>query len=286
MKKKIGVTGASGFLGNVLVKKLIAEGYEVVVLSRSKKEFSAEVTVVTGDLLQPKSIDNFLKSVDTVIHLAARQLPPEELFFRDNVSATNNLIERMLHFPIKHLIYLSTVVVYGEEGKKIHTEKDICLPTTVYAVTKYLSEIICQYWESKTKKILTILRPFNIYGKGNKKGVIYHMVKNIRQNKPIIIYGDGKQKRDFLYVDDVVEAILLAIKKEKKGIFNLGSGENLSLVELVSLINNICSQKVQVEYKNIEQEKVTSIAYTVGKAQTLLGWKPKVNIQEGLKELL
>lgn len=283
MKKTIGITGASGFVGERLIEKLLIEGYPVVALLRSPKKLPTGSKVVTGDLLDSKSLHPFVDSVDTVIHLAARQLPPEDLFFQDNVVATKNLIEVMMQYQIKQMIYLSSVAVYGDQEEKIHQESDICHPTTMYGLTKYLAETLCQYWQTKTSSTVTILRPFNIYGKNSEKGVIYNMISQIKENKPIMIYGNGKQKRDFLFVDDVISAITVSLQKEKNGIYNLGSGINTSLLELVSLLKKVAPYEVTTEFKKSESGKTLSIEYSLAKAKKELGWEAKTVLKDGLR---
>jgi len=286
MKKRVGVTGATGFIGKLLVQSLITNGYDVTVFVRSKTPFSTNVNVIVGDFSDVEAIDAFLQSVDSVVHLVARQVPPEDLFFEENVSITNALIDRMVHFKINQLIYLSTVAVYGDRDDSIHSENENCYPTTKYGETKYLAEQLCHYWKSRTHKKLTILRPFNVYGQGSTKGVIYNMIHNIRNNKPIILFGDGNQKRDFLYVDDIVKAILLSLKKENDGIFNLGTGESISLQEIIAYLKKWSPKTVTVNVKPSEKEKPKNIFYSTANAQEKLGWKFSISIEEGLKKLL
>jgi UDP-glucose 4-epimerase len=286
MSKRIGITGASGFIGKLLINKLDSLGYQITALSRSEATFPQNVSVVKGDLLDDKSVKLFLKDSDVVIHLAARQLPPDNLFFRENVEASFNLIKNIVDFPIKHLIYLSTIAVYGDKGIKVITEKDSCNPTSPYGITKYLAENICNYWRTTTKGKLTILRPFNVYGKGSRIGVVYNMLQNVKEGKPINIFGNGKQIRDFLNVEDLLEAIIISLNIQQDGDFNLGSGKETSLLELLALIKKVCPKKVIVTFAENENDKAARIAYSIDKAHTVLGWESKVTLEEGLKNLL
>lgn len=286
MNKRIGVTGASGFIGKLLINTLYEQGYHITALTRSNTNFPENVKVINGDLLDDKKVKLFLHDIGIIVHLAARQLPPEDLFFRENVSGTFNLVKNMAEFPVKQLLYLSTMAVYGDQGEKIITEKDTCKPTSSYGITKYLAETICRYWETTTNNKLTILRPFNVYGKGSKIGVVYNMLKNVKEGKPIIIYGDGMQKRDFLYVDDVIAAIVIALKEEKEGVFNLGYGKDTTVLDLAEQIKKIYAQKVKISFKQNEAGKANRIEYSINKAQSVLGWTAKVTLEEGLNKIL
>jgi UDP-glucose 4-epimerase len=286
MKIKVGVTGASGFIGKHLVQELLANGYQVSVFVRSNQDFPKEVKVIQGDLHELASIKRFLNDVDTVVHLAGRQLPPDNLFFQDNVTATNNLVQCMLESHIKHAIILSTIAVYGDRKDIVYKESDDCSPTTYYGFTKYLAEKIFQYWETVSQQKLTILRPFNIYGDTSTKGVVFNLVKSVKENQKITIYGDGSQSRDFLYVSDVVNAIMISLKSQKSGIFNLGTGGKISILELVKLIEKVSARKVQIHYEKSESGKTKDINYSVQKVSDELGWKAQVSLEDGLRKIL
>ena len=285
MKINVGVTGASGFIGEHLIQQLLTNGYQVTALVRSKKEYPSSVNVILGSLNKTASVKQFLKNVDVVVHLAGRQLPPNKLFFQDNVVATNTLVNCMFDFPIQHAIFLSTVAVYGDQKSIVHKESEECTPTTYYGFTKYLTEKIFQYWETTSESKLTILRPFNVYGKGSTKGVVYNLLKNIQEDKQITVYGDGSQSRDFLYVDDIVNAIIVVIKRKEAGIFNLGTGKKNTIIELVEKLKKISSQPVKLKFEKNEVGKTKDILYSVDKASNVLGWKASIFLEEGLKKL-
>lgn len=286
MVARIGVTGASGFIGKQLVQRLLKEGYNLSVFTRSDVTFPQEINVIKGDLNNTKQVDLFLKDVDIVVHLAARQLPPDESFFQENVLATNTLITRAQKFPIKQLIFLSTMAVYGDQENKKITESDSAYPNTYYGVTKLIAENICHYWQSQSKAKLTILRPYNIYGIGSNKGVIYNMLQSIKRDNSVTIYGDGKQTRNFLYVDDIVNAIMISLEKESTGTFNLGSDRTVSLLDLVTIIETITSSKIDIIFKDGEKGKTNGISYSLNSAHEILGWKALVSLEEGLRKLV
>ncbi len=285
MQKRIGVTGATGFIGKRLIRRLLKDSFSVTALSRSSQHLSKDVQIIVGDLHDKDSLRKFVNTVDVVVHLAARQVPPDEALFESNVTGTNNLISCLFNSPVKHLVYLSTAAVYGEQEDKVLSERDMCYPSTPYGLTKFLGETVCQYWKTKTNQTLTILRPFNVYGEGSTKGVVYNMIQNIKQNKSITIYGDGKQTRDFLYVEDVVDAIVTALQKEKNGIYNVGSGVNVSLLDLAASLKKLFPGQVEIDFQDSEKGKPKNISYSLEKVKKELGWESQISLEEGLQKV-
>lgn len=292
-KEIIAVTGGTGFVGKNLIAKLIPN-YKIKIFNREKTPPDKDrklqdVEVVFGDLVTDKSLADFLSGVDTLIHLAARLTPPEEEMFANNVVATNNLINAALKTDIRHIIYMSTAAVYGNIGRNRNvpfSEEDLPLPDATYALTKYLGEIIVKFWGTKTGNPTTILRPFNVYGPGNRKGVVYNFYRSFKDKDKITIFGDGKQKRDFLYVDDLTRAILASIKKRADGVFNLGTGKSVSLLELVELFAKITGRKPRVEFQDAEPGKVNKLKYSTEKSKRELNWTPAVSLEDGLRRTI
>lgn len=286
MKIKIGVTGASGFIGKYLIQQLLHDNYNVSVLAHSDYTYPDSVEVIKGDLLSPKSVKDFLKNTDIIIHLAGRQLPPNSAFFQDNVVATTVLMDCLLESKVEQVIFLSTIAVYGDQKKIIHSESEECSPTTYYGLTKYLSEKSLQYWQATMQGKLTILRPFNVYGEHSTKGVVFNILKNIQEDKTIRIYGDGNQSRDFLHVSDVVNAIMLSIEKHYSGILNLGTGKKVTILDLAKLLKDILPYDVKIVFDKSEYGKTKDIEYSLSKVHNELGWNAKVSLEEGIKSLL
>lgn len=287
MKAVIGVTGATGFIGSLLVKELIAKGYKVKALIREDNDsLPGTVENVKGNLSDLDALNNFTSGIDTLIHLAARQLPPEQEMIKDNIDGTYNLISCSLDKNISQIIYLSTIAVYGESKGHVFIEDDQPHPNTNYGLTKYVSENIINYWSIKSGNPITILRPFNIYGPGNKKGAIYNFYKSFMESGKITIFGDGKQTRDFLYVDDVVDALIKSIDKKPKGIVNLGSGRSCSLIELIEEFKKILKCDIPVEFKEAEGGKVSEIEYKPEKARSVLDWMSQTSIEQGLAKTI
>lgn len=286
-KPIVGVTGATGFIGQTFIKRLLREGYPIKALVLEQKSFlPKKALVVKGNLVSGKGIKEFLKGVEILVHLAARLLPPDEKMHEDNVVATKNLMKAAKTFPIKKTIFMSTAAVYGGLQGKVVTESVRCNPDTEYGRTKYLAEKIILNWERKNKRLAIIFRPFNIYGPGNYKGVIYNFYKNIRKDGVVTIYGSGEQTRNFLFIDDAVSALIFAIKKGKGGVFNLASPGNYSLRELLKLFAKVFNKKIEISFKSEEKGKVVELNLNAEKAKKILGWQAKVSLEKGLKKTI
>lgn len=284
---KIGITGATGFLGGHLTKKLLADGYSVKALViEEKPKLSKEISWVRGDLVTGEGLPEFLEDVDMVIHLAGRNLPPEEELIKDNVIATRNLIIEALKHPIKQVIFTSSVAVYGKDKKGKFKETDKCFPNTEYGLTKYLAEKIIQYWTTKTGEPATIFRPFNIYGPGNSKGIIYTFYSNIKDDGKVVIYGDGKQERDYLYVGDIMEAFSTAIRTKKAGIFNLGAAKKYSVLEVLEVFKKVLGKDIKVSFSPTEEGKVFNINQDLSLAKEELNWGAKTSFEDGLRKTI
>ncbi|KKQ91823.1 MAG: NAD-dependent epimerase/dehydratase [Candidatus Woesebacteria bacterium GW2011_GWB1_39_10] len=284
---KIGITGATGFLGGHLISKLLSDGYSIkAFVIEENPPLPRGIEWVRGNLVSGEGISEFLKDVDVVIHLAGRNLPPEEELIKDNVMATRNLIMEALKHPIKQFIFTSSVAVYGKDKKNKFKETDECFPNTEYGLTKYLAEKIVQYWSTKIGEPATIFRPFNIYGPGNFKGIIYTFYSNIKDDGKVVIYGDGKQERDYLYVGDIVEAFSTVIRIKKAGIFNLGATKKYSVLEVLEVFKKVLGKGIKVDFSSNEEGKVFNINQALSLARKELNWEAKTSFEDGLKKTI
>ena len=148
------------------------------------------------------------------------------------------------------------------------------------------SEKIVLYWGNLTGKPVTIFRPFNVYGPGNYKGIIYSFYTDIKNKNKAIIYGDGTQERDFMYVGDFVEVIYKAIKIKQNGIFNLGNLKKYSILEIFKLFKKIMKKDVKVQFNKNEEGKVFNINQDLSHIKKVLGWEAKTPIKEGLEKTI
>jgi len=249
---RIIVTGGAGFVGSHLVELLISKKYFPIIVDNLNsglylniKKFidSKKAKFIKCDIRNFEKIKQ-LPKVDAVIHLAAIASVVESIdnpiFVNDvNVNGTLNILEFCRKKKIKKLVFTSSAAIYGDYEKKI-TETSPTIPTTVYGSTKLTGEQYCKIYSNLFGINITLLRPFNIYGPRQNDayaGVISKFIDRLNDNKSPVIFGNGKQTRDFIHVDDVARAFYFALKYKKKkfDVFNLATGKSTSINELAKI---------------------------------------------------
>lgn len=282
--EKIAVTGATGFIGSHLVNKLKKDGFKLNVLVREKSE-KGKKGVFYGDLVKNQGLENFLKGARVAVNLVGGYHPPFNNQLETNALALNNLCEAAIKAGVKKIIHISSSAVYGSRPQKgLFTERNKANPDTLYGLSKYFSEEIGSYYHKNYGLNFIILRPSNVYGPGNEDGVIYRFAKSIKEKGYVEIFGDGKNLRDYLFVDDMVNAIVKAIKFDCKfEVFNVGLGKAYSLLAVVNLFERVFERRVKIQYKKELVKTSYLIASNVNKAKKLLKWQPKHSVEEGLK---
>jgi len=294
LKMKILVTGGAGFIGSNLVDMLINEGYKVFVidnLSGGKKEnLNKKAIFYKDDIYHLNKILPLFKEIDYVFHLAAN---PRVVFsvenpiesHKVNVDGTLNVLYASYKNKVKRLIFASSSAVYGNIKKLPLKENTIPHPISPYGLHKLIGEFYCKLFSNLYNLETVCLRYFNVYGprmdpEGPYALVIGKFLKLKKENKPLTIYGDGKQTRDFVYIDDVVWANILAMKSKKVGkgeVINICSGKNYSISYIAKLIGG---KKVYLPPRKGE------VRHTLGDnslAKKLLNWQPKIDLEEGIK---
>lgn len=276
--KKVAVTGSSGFIGKHLVDKLRQEGIEIKSFSRGKHS-----------LFEKNSLLRLVEGCDTVFHLAAENNPSSPDVFKVNVLGTANLLAAISLLKREcNLIFPSSFAVYRIPKKgQVISENFELAPRNEYGLSKLLCEEIITHYPGN-KFISTILRVSNVYGPGDGVGrsVISNFFNQINHNGNLIINGDGNQTRDFIYVDDVVNAMILAASrsgKEKVRIINVCSGSGTSLNELVSLLGKMTEKNFSVIYN--KKVNLSAEGFWEGNnflIKRLLGWKPEIILKNGL----
>lgn len=289
----ISITGATGFIGKHLVNNSLKDKNveRIKILTRKKQENlssdTKKVIQIEGDLLSlDDDFSKFLSDTEILIHLAARMAPPQNKIFFENVQSTYNLYSRAFNYKeIKKTIYISSAPVYGEGGQKPFTEEDALKPETVYGLSKLFSEEIVKFWSRRSNGAYLIFRPFNIYGPGNFKGVIWNFWKSIQDSNKVTLFGNGLQRRDFLFVEDFVDAIAKGLY-HGEGIFNIGSGEDYSLIEIVEIFKKVTKNEIEIDYAKEEEGKVNRIKLDIAKVKRELKWRPVTSIIKGIQKTL
>ena len=282
----VGITGATGFIGKHLVRTLKGDGYGTRALVRDNVSDAEEN--IKGDLIEKKALSSFLNGVDVVVNLVGGYYPPFEDQLRSNVLAINNLCEEAVGAKVKKIVHISTAAVYGvsESGQKLK-EEDVTKPDTRYGLAKRLAEKVCEFYGHNTEIPFIILRPANVYGPGSDHGTVASLVEAAKKTGQVTIYGDGKARRDFLFVSDMVGAIIKAIEFDSKyEVFNIGTGEDYSLLDLVRFIEKITGKELEKNFKKKQDYVSEMVAPNVEKATKKLEWKAEVSLEEGLKKLL
>lgn len=263
---KIGVTGGKGFLGSYLLKSLRDKKFNIKLLSEKE------------DLLEPTYLKSFVQDLDLLVHLAGLNRDTDYNMFRINTIGTASLLDAIKNYSSKtRLIFASSYQIYSQENS--------------YSKSKELAEEIIKYHSENYGIKSIVLRISNIYGAGGKpfyNSVIATFVHLIKGKKPLTINGDGNQKRDFIYVEDVVNAIEKCIdykQSEHFEVFDICSSQLISINQIIQNIEELTDQKLDVKYLKrediISKEKVISN----DKTKMILAWKV-LNIREGLRKTL
>lgn len=302
MKKAL-VTGGMGFIGNHLVNHLLSQHVEVIIIDKSiHKPTYCDIhgaTIVEGDVLSHELLHEYLEQVDTCFHLAALSsvmaCRRDWIFSHENnVLAFNGLLEelRRITHPVK-LVYASSAAVYGDSKILPSSESEHVVPRSTYGADKLSNEIYAGVIDALYHIPSIGLRFFNVYGPGQLKsnpysGVITSFKQAIDANKPLTIYGDGQQTRDFIYIKDVVNAMILAAntKDTQSGIFNVCSGVGISIADLAQMMMELTHTQLPIHWL---EARADDMRHSVGSpilAEKELGFIAKTPMMNGLKSFL
>ncbi len=299
--KKYLVTGGSGFIGLNLVKKLLERREKVLALdnfiSPNIKEFykNPYFKFLKVDITKKAEIEKAINGVDYIFHQAAVSsvedsfLNPEKTF-EINIIGTLNILQAARKYRIKKVIFASSVLVYGQSSKLLN-ENMSPNPNSPYALSKYAGEKLCQIFSANYNLPTVCLRYFNVYGPGqsfNSGTVIPFLVNSFLENKRPKIFGNGKQIRDFVFVEDVVRANLKAIasKFERGEIFNVASEEPTSILELIEILNRILSKNIKPIFVKAKPGDAEISQANIKKIKKCLFWQPEIDLKEGLQKTI
>jgi nucleoside-diphosphate-sugar epimerase len=295
-KTKVVVTGGAGFIGSHVTKKLIEEGYEVSVidnlLAGKKENIHSKAKFFKLDIRNLKDIEPVFKDAKYVFHFAA--IPSVQYSIENphetndvNIGGTLNVLTAAKNAGVKRVVYSASSSVYGDVKVLPTTEKESAMPKSPYALQKYVGELYCKMFSEVYGLETVCPRYFNVYGDGQPStgayaSVIAKFLALKKENKPLTIFGDGNQTRDFVNVDDVAEANLLAATSPRVGkgeSINIGTGKKTSVKEIAKIIGG------PTKFLPPRIEPKDSLA-DISLAKFLLDWKPKISLEKGLKELL
>lgn len=293
------VTGAAGFLGSALANRLAADGHSVRGLddlsAGDPARLAKGVLFTRGDVNDRPKLWTLLQDVACVYHLAARVSVPESVLYpREynavNVGGTVSVMEAMRDAGVQRVVLVSSGAVYGDHGRQPLDEAQTPNPRSPYAVSKlsaeYYVQTIGHLWGLET----VALRVFNAYGPGQPlpaahAPVIPRFLKQALQGGSLVVHGDGHQTRDYVYVDDVVEALVAAATAQQinRQVINVGSGLETSVRELARLVSEVTGHPVEALYSNAENGGVSRMCADITLAAARLGFRPRTSLADGLR---
>jgi UDP-glucose 4-epimerase len=300
---RIFITGGAGFIGIHLCKKLLELNHSVTVydnFSNSLQEnfisiMKQKVTLIPGDILDHSKLITSMKNHDVVIHLAAQISVSEsirnpKLTFDVNVHGTQNVLNACLQNNITKIIATSTAAVYQNTSTKIIlNEKSPVEPLSPYGESKLEMEKKIINFASTNKINAIILRLFNVYGIGQSleyAGVITKFKEHIQNNSPLIIFGDGSAIRDFVHIDDVVNAIILSISHSKNSLCNIASGISTSISELAQIMIALSDKDIKISNESLRSGEIMFSSSDISLAKEILKFTPKITLKHGLEQFM
>jgi len=300
------VTGGAGFIGSHLVDELVSRGYKVVVLDNfwsgrmenvSQHLKSAVFKLVDGDVRDRRVVRDAMDGVDAVVHLAAL-IDVEESVNNPvethdvNVTGTLNVLEEAVRKDIERFVYASSTAVYGEANPLPLKEDCPPKPVSPYAASKASAECYCRAFYRSYRLETVILRYFNVYGPRQEhnpySGVIARFLNNASRGEPLVVYGDGEQTRDFIYVGDVVEATMLALESANLAgeTFNVCTGKSTTINELAQIVKEVTGRNLQIILDKPRKGDLKNNYGDPAKAEEILEFKAKVTLIKGLERFV
>ena len=304
---KILVTGGAGFIGSHLVRRLLLDKHEVFVIDNFMTGRRENINTILGDITlfeaDIRNLDTLIHicqthKFDYIFHLAA--LPSVARSLKDpvetnsaNITGTLNVLMAAKETGVKRVIYSASSSVYGDNPKL--PKKEIMKPSPIsfYALTKLTGEKYCKLFTDLYGLETISLRYFNVFGErqdpdSEYSAVIPLFIKAVLEDKQPLIYGDGSQKRDFTYVGNVVQANILAMRStfKKQRVFNISFGEKRSVNSVLENIYNLLSKKFNAGYFRERLGDIKNSDADISRARKVLGYKPLVNFEEGLKRTI
>ena len=297
---KVLVTGGAGFIGSNLVKSLLAQGDDVVVLDNLSSGFKKnlvlmpQVRFIEGDIRQSSLLDTIMDGVEVIYHLAAsvgnkRSIDNPYLDAEINMIGTLNLLEAARLHQVKKIVVSSSAGIFGELKTLPIREDHAIEPRTPYGCSKLYEEKIALAYADLYGIHVIALRYFNVYGPHQRfdayGNVIPIFLFNMLQEKPIYIYGDGEQTRDFVNVSDVVSANIKAAEASNvTGVFNIASGTSVTINQLISSLMMVSDIEPTIYFTAPRKGDVRDSLADISAAKSILHYQPNMSLEQGLKE--
>ena len=306
---KVLVTGGAGFIGSHLVEKLLADGHNVAILDDfndfydpaiKRANISAvakDITIHDVDLRDGEKIGNVFRSekFDVIFHLAARagvrpSIQQPQLYYDANVAGTLHLLDGARENRVERFIFASSSSVYGA-AKNIPFSEEEHLTQTLspYAATKIAGEFLCSTYSHLYKMRIVALRYFTVYGARQRPDLAIHQfTRKIDAGEAIDQFGDGTTRRDYTYIDDIIQGTLAALKYGGPmfDVFNLGESDTIQLKDLIAAIEKALGKKSKINRLPEQPGDMPLTCADISKARTLLGYNPKTKFEDGLPKFI
>ena len=306
---KILVTGGAGFIGSHLVEKLLGEGHQVSLLDDFNDFYDPQIkraniaviadqiAVHQADLRDARAVNEVFhrEEFDTIIHLAARagvrpSIGHPQLYYDTNVGGTLHLLEAARAMGIERFIFASSSSVYGL-AKTIPFSEDLHLTQTVspYAATKIAGEFLCSTYSHLYRMRIVALRFFTVYGPRQRPDLAIHQfTRRTWKGEPIDQFGDGTTRRDYTYIDDIIQGVMASLSYEGPlfDIFNLGESETIQLKDLIAAIEEALARKAKINRLPEQPGDVPLTCADISKARRLLGYQPTTPLRVGLPRFI
>ena len=314
-KGNILVTGCAGFIGAKVTEFLLADGYTVIGVDnlndaydvRLKQWRLAQLQGKPGfefhmlDICERDRLGDVFESpfvirdskFDAVVNLAARagvrqSVENPRIYFETNVNGTLNLLELCQKYGVKKFALASTSSLYGaNNAQPFREDANTDEPLSPYAASKKAAEALCYTYHYLYGIDMTVLRYFTVYGPAGRPDMsLFRFVQGIGEERPVIVYGDGQQARDFTYVDDIARGTLAALKPVGYEIINLGSDQPVKITNAIRLIEEQVGKKAKIAYKPRHPADVFATWADISKAERVLGWQPQSIFPDGVARLV
>lgn len=305
------VTGGAGFIGSHLVDNLLAENFRVVVVDNLNDFYASEIKraniaahfsnpefrFVETDIRNREELNKVFteETFDVIVHLAARagvrpSLENPAEYVETNINGTVNLLELAKDFKVKQFVFGSSSSVYGVNSKIPFSETDgIFQPISPYAATKAAGELLCHTYSYLYDIRTVCLRFFTVYGARQRPDLAIHkFAKLISDGKPIPVFGDGATRRDYTYVDDIIQGVRAAMNytASKHEVINLGESQTIELRELIALLEKALEKKAVINRQSLQAGDVPQTYADISKAERLLNYRPQTQIEEGISRFV
>ncbi|MFU8766463.1 MAG: NAD-dependent epimerase/dehydratase family protein [Candidatus Methanoperedens sp.] len=296
---KILITGGLGQVGSYLCERF-SDSNEVTVLDNFSNnldnvELSHDIKIIRGDIRDRSDVNAPVSEADAIIHTAAqisvKRSTDDPIYDADNnISGTLNLLESARKQDTERFIYISSAAVYGKPGNLPINEEHPTNPLSPYGLSKLTGEKYAMLYNSLYGLPVVCLRPFNIFSPRQNpdnpySGVITKFIERVSNDQNPVIFGDGNQTRDFVYIEDVVEALINAMESENAvgEVFNIGTGRPTRIEELAETIIKISNKKLKPEFAPEQVGDIRESYADITKAEEILGYKPKYLLEQGLR---